>query len=276
MGKKRIITLDDSSESLDKKTKKEKTIKKDHPQDGLIDMTQESLREAEVIEKKIEEQNKENLEEAKEETKKEIKKGNKKPAKKRSKHYLEAIKKISKDKNYSLSEAIKLLKSISISKFQGNVDVNLNTREKNLKGEVIFPHPTGKKQNIRIVDEELLNDLEKGKVDFTMLIAEPKMMARLVKFAKLLGPKGLMPNPKNGTVTEKPEEAIKNMVGKSQFKTEAKFPLVHISIGRIDIPEKDLIENFQALIKAVGKRNIAKAFISPTMGPSLKIDLSSL
>lgn len=283
MGKKRITILDDSSESLketnknkDKNTnKKEKQIKKDHPQDGLVDMTQESLKQAEIIEEKKEKQEKESLKEAQKEAKKEIKKTSKKPAKKRSKKYLEAIKKISKDKKYSLLEAIKLLKSISVSKFNGSVDVSFNTREKTLKGEVLFPHPTGKEQKIRIADEALLKDLEKNKVDFTLLIAEPKMMPKLVKFAKLLGPKGLMPNPKNGTVNDNPQEAVKKMAGKSQFKTEAKFPLIHIAIGRINDSEKDLAENFESLVKAVGKRNISKAFISPTMGPSLKIDLAS-
>lgn len=267
MGKKRIAVLDDSSESLDKKTKKEKIVKKKKSQDGIIDMAQESLQAAEVIEEKIETGN---------ETVEAKKPKIKKPAKKRSKSYLEAKKKIKNDKPYSISEAIKLLSNISISKFKGSIDAHINVKETGLKGEIQFQHPTGKKQNIRIADENLLKDLEKGKIDFTLLIAEPKMMPSLVKFAKLLGPRGLMPNPKNGTVTEKPEEAVKNMAGKSQFKTEAKFPLIHISIGKINMAAKELEENFKTLIKAVGRRNIKKVFLSPTMGPSIKIDLDSI
>ncbi|MCX6725934.1 MAG: hypothetical protein NT052_01275 [Candidatus Shapirobacteria bacterium] len=200
----------------------------------------------------------------------------KKPPKKRGKNYLEAKKKVKNDKPYSISEAIKLLSSVSFSKFKGSVDAHINVKETGLKGEILFPHSTGKKQNIRIVDENLIKDLEKGKIDFNLLIAEPKMMPRLVKFAKLLGPRGLMPNPKNGTVTENPEEAVKNMAGKIQFKTEAKFPLIHLSIGKINMTEKELEENFKTLIQTVGRRNIEKVFLSPTMGPSIRIDLNSI
>jgi len=214
--------------------------------------------------------------EALKETKKESKKTPKKAKKTRSKNYLEAKKKVETDKFYPLSEAIKLLKSISLSKFKGNIDAHLNVKEVGLKGEIEFPHPTGQKQKIRIADEELLKELEKGKIDFTLLVTTIKMMPKLLKFAKLLGPKGLMPNPKNGTVTENPEEFIKNASGKTQFKTELKFPLIHLTIGKIDSSEKDLEDNLQALVKAVGRKNIQKVVLSPTMGPGVRIDLGSL
>lgn len=208
--------------------------------------------------------------------KEEVVKKIKKETRKRSKSYQKAKKQVDLKKLYPLSEAIKLLKSISLSQFKGNVDVHLNVKEVGLKGEIQFPYPTGKKQNIRIADEKLLAELEKNKIDFTLLVATPVMMGKLMKFAKLLGPRGLMPNPKNGTVTEKPQEFIKNQTGKTQFKTEPKFPLIHLSLGKIDAPEKELAENFKALVKAVGRRYIFKAVLAPTMGPGIKIDLSSI
>ncbi|MCX6724754.1 MAG: hypothetical protein NTV20_01475, partial [Candidatus Shapirobacteria bacterium] len=205
------------------------------------------------------------------EVKKEIK-----PKKVHSKKYLQVKKQIDKNKFYPLSESIKLLKKISISHFNGSVDVHLNVKEIGLKGEVELPHSTGKIQVIRIADEDLIKELEKGKINFTILLASPKIMPQLVKFAKLLGPKGLMPNPKSGTITEKPEEVAKKITQKTQFRTETKAPLIHFSIGKVNEPEKNLEENFKAVIKAVGKRNIQKAILAPTMGPSIKIDLASI
>jgi len=263
MGKKRITVIGEE--------KHERKIVKTGKEHGRIaDIGTEALEEAAVIEEKTKKIEKETLKK----TKKEGKKTTKKPKKTRSKNYLEAKNKVENNKFYRLEEAIKLLKNISISKFKGNVDIHLNVKEVGLKGEIQFPHDTGQKQKVRIADEELLKELEKGKIDFTLLIATSKTMPKLVKFAKLLGPKGLMPNPKNGTVTENPEEFIKNLSGKTQFKTEAKFPLIHLTIGKVDSSEKDLQDNFQALIKTVGKRNIQKVVLSPTIGPGIKIDLS--
>jgi large subunit ribosomal protein L1 len=264
MGKKRITVIGEE--------KHERKIVKTGKEHGRItDIGTEALEEAAIIEEKTKKIEKETLKE----TKKESKKTAKKPKKTRSKNYLEAKEKVDASKLYRLEEAIKILKSVSLSKFKGKVEAHLNVKEIGLKGEIQFPHDTGQKQKIRIADEEILKELEKGKIDFTLLVATAKMMPKLVKFAKLLGPKGLMPNPKNGTVTENPEEFIKNASGKTQFKTETKFPLIHLTIGQVDFPEKDLGDNFQALIKAVGKKNIQKVVLSPTMGPGIKIDLDS-
>jgi len=257
MGKKRVAVIkDDKTGSPGETTRRVVKSGKEHGR--IADIGTEALEE-----------------ETTKETQKEGKKTTKK-AKKRSKNYLEAEKKVEVNKLYSPSEAIKLLKSISLSKFKGNIDAHLNVKEVGLKGEIQFPHPTGQKQKIRLVDEELLKELGKGKIDFTLLVTNSKMMPKLVKFAKLLGPRGLMPNPKNGTITENPEEFIKNAAGKTQFKTEQKFPLIHLTIGKIDSLEKDLEDNFQVLIKAVGRKNIQKAVLSPTMGPGIKVDLSSI
>lgn len=196
-----------------------------------------------------------------------------KPAKKRGATYLEALQKIDRHQFYSPSEAIKLLKSTSISQFNGSVDAHLIVSETGLKAEVTFPHPTGKNQTVRIADDKLITELEKGKINFSCLIATPAMMPKLLKFAKILGPKGLMPNPKAGTISDKPEELVKQLAGKTTVRTETKFPLIHITLGKVNDKEEHLAANFQTLIAAVGPKNIKKAVLAPTMGPRIKVQV---
>lgn len=287
MGKKRIAVLGEpsfakASEGKEKKKSKSgspdetgrRLVKSGKQHGHLADVGAEALKEAAVIEekeKKLESEITKEVKKEGKEAKKEIK-----PAKTRSKKYLQAKKEIDKTKFYPLSESIKLLKKISISHFNGSVDVHLNVNETGLKGTVEFPYSTGKTQVVKIADEQLIKDLEKGKVNFTILIATPQMMPKLVKFAKLLGPKGLMPNPKSGTISDNPEETAKKITQKTQFRTETKVPLIHLSIGKINDAEKNLEANFKTLIKAVGKRNIKKAILAPTMGPSIKVDLATV
>jgi large subunit ribosomal protein L1 len=279
MGKKRIITVGEETE-------KRKIVKSGKQHGRISDMGMVALEE---YEKKLSDRKEEPLKAQKETEDTEIsvppktsvpsviKKVKKEgPARQRSQKYLQVGKDLDKNKFYPPSEAVKVLKKISISRFNGNVDIHLNVKEVGLKGEVEFPYPTGKTQVVRIADEQLIKDLEKGKIDFTLLLATPKMMPKLVKFAKLLGPRGLMPNPKSGTISDQPEELAKKIVQKTQFRTETKSPLIHLSLGKVNDPEKNLEENFKVLIKAVGKRNIKKAVLAPTMGPGVKIDLSSV
>ena len=98
-------------------------------------------------------------------------------------------------------------------------------------------------------------------------------MPKLVKFAKILGPKGLMPNPKNGTVSANPEKQAKELAGKSQFKTEAKQPIIHQVIGKVSQKETELEANLKALIEAIGENNLVKVVISPSIGPGIKVEL---
>lgn len=228
----------------------------------LADMGEQALKEAEIIEQKTKVQ----------ETvvKKKV---SPKKIKPRGRAYKKALKKVDRQKNYPISEAIKLLKEISISQFKGSVDVHLVLRKVDIKGEVEFPHPTGKTNKVAIATDELLKQIEKGKIDFTALVATPAMMPKLAKFAKILGPRGLMPNPKAGTITDKPEELAQKLSGKTNFKTEAKTPLVHMTIGKIDLEDKKLAENLKALIEAIGRKNIKKAVLAPSMGPGIKISL---
>jgi large subunit ribosomal protein L1 len=116
-----------------------------------------------------------------------------------------------------------------------------------------------------------LAQLEAGTIDFDVLITEPRFMPKLAKHARVLGPKGLMPNPKNGTITDNPEAKRKELEGgKVTLKTEKKAPLMHVLLGKTDMETKDLVENLNALLEAV-KGKAVKASVTATMSPSVKV-----
>jgi len=193
----------------------------------------------------------------------------------RSKKYTEAKNMVDKNKFYSLNEAIELLKKMKLAKFDQSVELHFVVDETGLKGEVELPFSTGKIVRVKIVDDSVLMDLEKGKIEFDVLVTHPSFMPRLAKFAKVLGPKGLMPNPKAGTVSTKPEDVVKKFEkGMLRWKTEAKFPLIHQMIGKISAEEKNLIANAEKFINAVGKAHIKNAVIKTTMSPSVKLQLN--
>ncbi len=190
------------------------------------------------------------------------------------KNYQEARKMIDRNKYYSLEEAILLLKKIKPTKFDQSVELHFVVDETGLKGEIELPFSTGKTVQVKIVDDKILADLEKGKIEFDILVTHPSFMPRLSKFAKVLGPKGLMPNPKAGTVSTKPEEVVKKFEkGMLRWKTEAKFPLIHQMIGKISFEEKNLLANAEKFLEAVGKAHIKKAFIKTTMSPAVKLEI---
>ena len=120
----------------------------------------------------------------------------------------------------------------------------------------------------------MLADVEKGKIEFDILLAEPSMMPKLAKVAKVLGPRGLMPNPKNGTISEKPESLAKKYEGGLvSFKTESKAPILHLTVGKISFGPKKLSENITTLLDAVKKENIKDATLKSTMSPGIKLSL---
>lgn len=187
------------------------------------------------------------------------------------------LKRSSQNGKLSLKEAIAVLKKIRFASFDESVELHLNVDKVGLKGEVELPHSTGKSVKVVVVDEKVLAQIEKGKIDFDVLVTHPSFMPKLVKFAKILGPKGLMPNPKAGTISEKPEEVVKKFQkGVLRWKTEPKFPIIHQMIGKISGQEKDLVENASVFINSVGVAHIKSAFIKTTMSPAIKIDISSL
>ena len=192
----------------------------------------------------------------------------------RGKQYQAAKKLIDKTKTYSPKEALDLVKKISFGKFNGTVEVHLNVLEKGLSGKVTLPHFSGKSRRIAVFNDELAEEIKAGKINFEVLLTSPVDMPKILPLAKVLGPKGLMPNPKNGTLVPDPEKALANFSGNSlHFQTEKDFPIIHTVIGKVEQPTEELLENYQALIKAVNPKNIKKTTIKSTMSPGIKVAL---
>lgn len=192
----------------------------------------------------------------------------------RGKKYLEAKKKLGNVKMMKLAEAVELLKKAKYVSFDESVDLHMNVEKTGLRGEVELPHSTGKVVRVSIVNDIVLEQLANGKIEFDVLVTHPSFMSKLARFAKVLGPKGLMPNPKAGTVSTNPEEVAKKfMKGTLRWKTEPKFPLIHQMIGKLSYDSKNLTENAQAFINAVGKTQIKALFIASSMGPSIEIEI---
>ena len=222
---------------------------------------------------------------------------------KKSIRYQEAAKLIEKGKAYSIEEAVALVKETSKVKFDAAVDVAFRLgvdprqADQQLRGALVLPNGTGKSKKVLVVTEgakaqeakdagadvvggkEILEDIKKGWLDFEVMIATPDMMAELGKLGRILGPKGLMPNPKTGTVTMDVAKAVKETkAGKETYRTD-KEGNVQMTIGRVSFDNDKLVENFTAIYdllvkikpstsKGVYMKNIV---VSSTMGPSIKI-----
>src|ERR1035437_3364254 len=267
MGKIRVKTFGNEEEE---KKQKEKLSRK---------------KEAKKIEKKAEVITETKAIPAEPEVKKETKEiVEKKPKKKEkfqkkqeafhSTQYFTLVKQVDRNKVYPLSEALELLEKLQRNKFDETVELHINTVSTGIFGNITLPHGTGKKTRVAIANEGLIAEIEKGIINFDVLVAEPELMSKLAKVAKVLGPRGLMPNPKNGTITAKPEEVAKKYAGgQINFKTEAKAPIIHLTVGKISFGPEKLTENIEALIAAVKKANIINATLKSTMSPGLKIKL---
>lgn len=208
----------------------------------------------------------------------------------------------------SLEEATEIVKQISISKFDGSVDIDivLNLKDKDkkesIKGTVLFPHAFQSDINIVALCEENLIDaakkagaidagldnvvkkLEESKLDFDLVLATPNVMGKIAKLGKVLGPKGLMPSPKNGTITNDLEKTIKEFkAGKTSYKSEQKQGVIRTKIGKVTMESTQIKENIQTIIKEVindtkkfGANVIKKVTLSPTMGPGVKVDVNDI
>lgn len=189
----------------------------------------------------------------------------------RGKKYQAVRAKLDKSKTLSHTAAVELVKKLSYSKFAGSLEAHLVVKEVGMSANVTLPHSTGKVVRVAIASDELLADVEAGKVDFDVLVSSPQFMGKLAKLARVLGPKGLMPNPKNGTLTDNPERKAKELAGGAMtIKTEKKAPLIHVAIGKLSLDTKDLTENLEALLKAF-KGKIVKISLAATMSPSVKV-----
>lgn len=221
-----------------------------------------------------------------------------------SKRHGENLKLIDKSKSYSISEAVELIKKTSNTKFESSIEVHLNLRidptkqEQQIRTTTNLPHGTGKKVKVlvfgakdakavkeagaEIGDEDTLSEIEKGKINFDKVVATPDWMPKLAKVAKVLGPKGLMPNPKSGTVSADPEKVVEGLAGGMiEIKTE-NSPIIHVAIGKSSAKEAELSENIQSLVENVKaakpselkKELIKDVYLTSTMGPSVKLELS--
>lgn len=219
-----------------------------------------------------------------------------------------ALKKVETGKEYSLEEAIKFVKEASYTKFDETVDMALNLgvdpkkSDQMVRGTVVLPHGMGKKVNVLVFAkgekereardagadyvgaEDLVEKIQKGWLDFDNAVATPDIMGLVGKLGKILGPRGLMPNPKLGTVTFDVAKAVKEIkAGKIEYKTE-KAGIVHVPIGKVSFDAERLLDNARAIIDAVVKakpgtskgKYLKKVAVSSSMGPGIRVDVGKL
>lgn len=196
----------------------------------------------------------------------------KKATRKRGQRYLAARAKVDPKKLYSIEEAAKLVRETSISRFPGSVELHLVLTKTGVNTRVELPHSTGTKKRIEVANDETIKKLQSNKVDFDILLATPTMMPKLVPFAKILGPKGLMPNPKQGTLTDNPEKAKTAFEGNSlSLKAEKSAPLLHTVIAKTSQPEKEITENTRVVLSSFDPKVVKSAVLSASMGPGIKL-----
>ena len=225
-----------------------------------------------------------------------------------SKRHKENLSACDRNLEYGLKDAVSLMKSFPSAKFDESVDMAINLgvdprhADQLVRGTVSLPNGTGK--NVRVVVitkdddkintakdagadnsgfEELLNKIEKGWMDFDVLIATPDVMPQVGKLGKILGPRGLMPNPKTGTVTTDISKAVSEVkAGRVEFRVD-KLGVIHVAIGKLSFEEDKLYENIQVCMNAIMRAKpvsvkgvyLKKITLSSTMGPGIKIDRKS-
>ena len=220
---------------------------------------------------------------------------------KKSKRYRQIIKGLDQTKSYKVDEAIKLIKERSKVKFIESMDLSINLnlgkdkKDQTLRTTVDLPHGNGKKIRVAVIcsnekieeakasnaekfgSDDLVEEINNGKVDFDILVCSPDMMSKVGKLGKVLGPKGLMPNPKFGTVAKDIKKAVNDIKkGKVEIRCD-KDGNLSLSIGRANFDEKKIIENYKSVLETLEKDTpslnnmIKSAFISSSMGPSARL-----
>ncbi|MGV3269508.1 50S ribosomal protein L1 [Staphylococcus simulans] len=226
---------------------------------------------------------------------------------KKGKKYLDAAKKVDRNTYYAVEEAISLAKETSVANFDASVEVafrlGIDTRknDQQIRGAVVLPRGTGKTQRVLVFakgdkaaeaeaagadyvgESEYANKIQQGWFDFDVVVATPDMMGEVGKLGRVLGPKGLMPNPKTGTVTMDVKKAVEEIkAGKVEYRAE-KAGIVHASIGKVSFSTEDLVDNFNTIQDVLAKAKPASAkgtyfksvAVSTTMGPGVKVDTSN-
>jgi large subunit ribosomal protein L1 len=223
---------------------------------------------------------------------------------KHGKKYLEAVKRVDRDKTYEPREALELVKQIAPAKFDETVEVafrlGIDTKraDQQVRGAVVLPHGTGKTKRVLVFakgekakeaeqagadfvgDEDLINKVSQGWLDFDVVVATPDMMGQVGKLGRILGPKGMMPNPKTGTVTFEVSKAVQEIkAGKVEYRAD-KAGIVHVPIGKVSFDTDKLTENLKTLAEALIKAKPAAAkgtymrsvTVSSTMGPGVRVN----
>jgi len=191
----------------------------------------------------------------------------------RGKNYKNAKAKVDTSKLYNIKDAIKLIKSTSYAKFDETYELHITVKKLGLNLNVNLPHNFGKSKRVQVANDETIEKLKKGEIDFDVLLSTPDMMPKLVSFARLLGPKGLMPNPKNGTIIKNEKDAEKFSVDQKTIKTEKDQPVIHTSVGKKSMKEDEISENVKAILDAITKANIIKVYFKSTMSPVVKLQI---
>ncbi|MBS4210528.1 50S ribosomal protein L1 [Bacillus sp. FJAT-50079] len=226
---------------------------------------------------------------------------------KKGKKYVEALKLVDRSKAYSINEAIELVKKTDYAKFDATVEaafrlgVDPKKADQQIRGAVVLPNGTGKTQRVLVFakgeklkeaeaagadyvgDSEYINKINQGWFDFDVIVATPDMMGEVGKLGRVLGPKGLMPNPKTGTVTFDVTKAVNEIkAGKVEYRLD-KAGIIHVPIGKISFDDNKLVENFSTVMDTLVKAKPAAAkgtfmksvTVTSTMGPGVKVDPSS-
>ncbi len=278
MGKKRISALG-SEDEASKKAKREIQLEQKRLREGkelkakapglkggqrVVDTAAESLIEYDQLQEKL------HTEEVNEVKKTKV-------VRIRSSAYKTAKAKIDPEKTYPIKAALEVLKQVNLTKFDPTVELHMNLGKSGFSQNIELPYSNGKSQKIAVADDVTVAKIEANQIDFDVLLASPAQMPKLVKLAKILGPKGLMPNPKNGTVVTDPEVAAKKLVGSNSLalKTEKSAPLIHAVVGKLSQPEKELTANIEAVFKSLSlsQNSVLKAVLKTTMSPAVKLML---
>ncbi|MDY0407298.1 50S ribosomal protein L1 [Virgibacillus sp. 179-BFC.A HS] len=226
---------------------------------------------------------------------------------KRGKRYQEAAKLIDRSKAYDINEAVELLKKSATAKFDETVEaafrlgVDPKKADQQIRGAMVLPHGTGKTQRVLVFakgekakeaeaagadyvgEQDMIDKINDGWFDFDVIVATPDMMAQVGKLGRVLGPKGLMPNPKTGTVTFEVEKAVKEIkAGKVEYRVD-KQSNIHVPLGKISFDKEKLVENFAAITETIVKVKpqaakgvyMKNASITSTMGPGIRVDVSN-
>ena len=228
---------------------------------------------------------------------------------KRGKKYVEAAKLIDRTATYDIDQAMELVKKAATAKFDETIEAHIRTgcdgrhAEQQIRGAVVLPHGTGKSVKVLVFAkgdkaeeakaagaeyvgaEELIPKIQnEGWFDFDVVVATPDMMGVVGRLGRVLGPKGLMPNPKAGTVTMDVTKSVNDIkAGKIEYRLD-KTNIIHVPIGKASFSEADLADNFQTLIDAINKARPAtlkgqylrSVSVAPTMGPGVKLNVTKL